>query len=236
MAEPGKYPRGDSEPVRSGQDGVHGRLVEVARKHLDSPWLQPLHQPSVAAFEAAAGLLKPEETVGMVLDSGCGTGASTRALAGLHPGSVIVGVDKSRRRLAKRGYPGIPHRTGRVLLVQADLPTFWRLALEAGWKISRHYLLYPNPWPKPSQLQRRWHAHPAMPVIMRLGDVIEMRCNWRVYAEEFAAVAGLITGERIAVQSLTPCRPLSPHERKYLASGHDLFRVEARAAGAGAIR
>ena len=122
-----------------------------------------------------------------MLDSGCGTGASTRALARAHPDCLVIGVDKSVARLGRTGASAFPHREGNAVWLRAELSSFWRLALQAGWALERHYLLYPNPWPKPGQLQRRWHGHPVFPELLRLGGRLELRCNWEIYALEFAA-------------------------------------------------
>ncbi len=60
-----------------------------------------------------------------------------------------------------------------------------------------------------------------------------MRCNWLVYAQEFAAVAGFATGTSVPVEEWSGHAPETPHERKYMSSGHDLYRVVLRAADRG---
>jgi len=213
-----------SRPVNSSQKVVHPRLDGLLSKHTASTWRQPLHAPSVRAFRATQELLDGR-LQRIVLDSGCGTGESTRLIAAALPGSIVLGVDKSAARLSGTGAEAGPRRQGNIVWVRAELSTFWRLALQAGWCLERHYLLYPNPWPKPGQLQRRWHAHPVFPDMLRLGGRLEMRCNWKVYALEFAhAVSGLL---RVNVQpSNPPLQPvMSPFERKYRDSGHRIYSV-----------
>lgn len=223
-------PAGDSRPVASSQQGPHPRLAEVVRRHLEHPWRQPLHAPSAAAFGATQELLEPGDRERLVLDSGCGTGASTRLLARHHPGCVVIGVDRSRVRLARGGAGAWPRREGRVILVRAELATFWRLALDAGWRLAAHWLLYPNPWPKPGHLGRRWHAHPAFPALLALGGELVLRCNWRVYAEEFALALEVAGGRRPPVRAIEPREPLSLFERKYRASGHALYELRVNPA------
>ena len=46
-----------SRQVRSSQKTVHARLEKLLESHLASEWRQPLHQPSVQAFEALEPLL-----------------------------------------------------------------------------------------------------------------------------------------------------------------------------------
>jgi tRNA (guanine-N7-)-methyltransferase len=222
-----------SRSVRSSQDGVHPRLARLVDTHLARAWQAPLHSPSVDVFEAVQAEIAGE-TRRLVLDSGCGTGESTRSIARAHPDSLVIGVDKSKARLARTGATSFPYREGDVLWVRADLPSFWRLALEAGWRLRHHYLLYPNPWPKPSQLQRRWHAHPVFPVLLRLGGRLELRCNWDIYALEFAAAANRVLGTAVAPQRLGESALTTPFERKYRASGHPLYSV-AVSCFAGAV-
>lgn len=221
--EVGHY--GRSRWVASRQPGLHPRLGAVVEAHLARPWLAPLHRPTVAAFTAlqreldgAAGSL--------VLDSGCGTGGSTRQIARLFPDCLVLGIDKSVERLRRGGMTRFPHREGNAIWLRAELPTFWRLAAAAGWRLQRHHLLYPNPWPKPSQLRRRWHAHPVFPDLLRLGGRLELRCNWEVYALEFACAANRVLGTHARPVALTASPISTPFERKYRASGHPLYSLE----------
>ena len=116
--------------------------------------------------------------------------------------------------------------------MRAELASFWRLALKHGWRLQRHFLLYPNPWPKPGQLQRRWHAHPVFPQMLALGGILEMRCNWQIYAEEFRAALSLIRSDAdIRMESADSEDSWdgveTPFGLKYGRSGHRLFRVIA---------
>lgn len=211
-----------SRPVRSNQNGPHERLEEVVRRHLATRWRHPVRDHSRAAFDSLAAKLGPARE--LILDSGCGTGASTLNLADRHPGVAVVGVDRSAVRLGRAPRA----RPDRVFLTRAVLEDFWRLAAGAGWRISRHYLLYPNPWPKAAQFKRRWHAHPVFPALLALGGVLELRTNWETYAVEFAHALELAGVGGVKLVSFRPGEPLSPFERKYAASGHSLYRLTAR--------
>ncbi len=213
-----------SRRVESNQEGVHPRLRSLLDTHLSSPWLQPLHAPSVKAFGALseAGVSGRHR---IVLDSGCGVGESTRLMARALPDCLVIGIDKSLSRLSRTGAVSFPHREGNAIWLRAELSTFWRLAREAGWRLHGHYLFYPNPWPKPGQLQRRWHAHPVFPDMLRLGGRLEMRCNWEVYALEFAWAVNRVLGTDARPELLGEPAISSPFERKYRASGHALYSV-----------
>jgi tRNA (guanine-N7-)-methyltransferase len=97
----------------------------------------------------------------------------------------------------------------------------------AGWRLKYHYILYPNPWPKPQHLLRRWHAHPVFPLLQNLGGHLEMRCNWKPYALEFSTALKLTGAESVSLADHDADRISSPFERKYRNSGLPLFRVKA---------
>jgi len=99
--------------------------------------------------------------------------------------------------------------------------------LAADIRPARHYILYPNPWPKIGQLARRWQGHAVFPAIVALGGVLECRSNWDVYVEEFALAVEWLSGVKPAVEVWNPETPVTPFERKYLASGHPLHRCVA---------
>jgi len=186
---------------------------------LKTIWEQPLRGFSRTAFESLGDL----ETSEIVIDAGCGTGQSTRLLAQRFPGSVVIGVDRSAARLSKAGE--LPDN---AILLRADLADLWRLARAAGWRVNRHYLYYPNPWPKPGHLKRRWHAHPVWPDLLGLGGRLEMRTNFEIYAREFARALKLAGCDpHLEVLTLQAGEAISPFEYKYCQSGHDLFQVWA---------
>jgi len=209
----------DSRAPRSSQIVPHPRLEEVVRRHLATRWRQPIREHSKHVIAAHSSLAGKK----LIVDAGCGTAQSTRALARQNPGCAVIGVDRSSSRLARA--PVLP---ANACIVRAELADFWRLALSADWRLYRHYLLYPNPWPKPGHLQRRWHAHPVWPDLLALGGRLEMRTNFERYAEEFARALDLSGhSNHLQMLSLQPEAAISPFEAKYLRSSHRLFRVIA---------
>ena len=217
-----------SRQVVSSQPEIHPRLESILEAHLAREWRAPLHKPSTIAFQALERMIPDAGSAAaaaLVLDSGCGTGESTKLIARAFPDCLVIGVDKSNARLARTGAPSFPYREGNVIWLRAELATFWRLAYRAGWRLQHHFLLYPNPWPKPGQLRRRWHAHPVFPDVLRLGGRLELRCNWSVYAQEFAAATNQLLGTNAMPRALAESAITSPFERKYRASGHPLYSV-----------
>ncbi len=207
-----------SSPPSSSQTGLHPRLDEVVRRHLKSRWRQPVRAHTRQAFQALIDRLKAADR--LVLDSGCGTGVSTAGLAYRHPNALVVGIDQSAARLGRA-----PEFPDNVVLVRAELADFWRLMADAGFRPTHHYLFYPNPWPKPDHLKRRWHAHPVFPDLLALGGWLELRSNFELYVREFEralSLAGIVDAK---VVSFSAGEPVSPFERKYSASGHRLWKL-----------
>lgn len=182
-------------------------------------------------------------TYKVILDSGCGTGESTLNIALAHPDIPVIGIDKSAARLTKAG-TGLSRELNsagngarlngaaprNAFLVRAELLDFWRLALEkvkAGqWHIPYHALYYPNPWPKQSEATRRFHLHPIFPTLLQLGDAIELRTNWEIYAREFAEAARIAASDcTICNEAFEPERPITAFERKYKEARQQLWRV-----------
>ena len=222
--------------VSSSQTGIHPHLEKYVRRHLEKPWSQPFHRPTVAAYRKLndEGVFSAGQPV--ILDSGCGTGKSTQRLAALFPRHNVIGVDRSHVRLAKSGVDSGFYCSGNCILLRADLPTFWRLLLKDGYSVEKHFLFYPNPWPKPGHLLRRWHAHPVFPQLLSLGGEIEMRCNWEIYALEFAAAVNFVTGAAVKPKNIQPESGISPFEQKYLERGQPLFSVIVAAHDTDAFR
>ena len=209
----------NSSPVVSTQQAPHPRLADAVRRHLELPFRREPGAIGRRAFDSVAKRLDTP----FVLDAGCGTGASTLALARRFPQHTVLGVDKSAVRLARGQRALARAKVPNAVLLHCELVDFWQLAHRAGLACVEQYLLYPNPWPKPEHLKRRWAAHPVLPAMLALGGRLELRSNWRVYAEEFTA-ALRIAGRPAACAPFKPEAPLTPFEHKYAESGHTLWR------------
>lgn len=207
----------------SAQQGVHEKLDECVLRHRDAPFRKPFADYNRRAFDAA--LAGWDTRSPLILDAGCGVGHSTIALARAHPDHWVMGVDQSEDRLNRRKpYPEalLPKN---MVLIRADLVDFWRLLDEAGLRLARHYILYPNPWPKIGHLGRRWPAHPVFPFVPRLGGVLECRTNWQVYIAEFCRALELLQERPVVWETFEADTPLTPFERKYRDSGQTLYRA-----------
>lgn len=214
----------NSRFIQSAQHGPHADLDKLLRRHLAQPFRKPILDYNRLAFDQAMAIWRTEHAARpLILDAGCGVGWSTLHLAEAFPDHFVLGVDQSLDRLA-RGKPAqLPPN---ALLLRADLVDFWRLLAESGVRLARHYNLYPNPWPKIGHLSRRWHGHPVFPVWQALGGVLECRSNWSIYIEEMALALTALSGQAVLAELYQTDAPMTPFEKKYLASGHALWRCQ----------
>jgi len=218
--------RGNSSQIDSAQHEVHDKLAALVARHAASPFLKPYSAYNREAFEQSMAAWRTHGEVPLILDACCGVGLSTMHLAAQFPDHFVIGVDQSADRSVRNTlWEGtVPEN---FIRVRADLVDYWRLLHETGLKPVRHYLLYPNPWPKIGQLHRRWHGHAVFPTMLALGGYFECRSNWRVYVEECAAALTQLGGKQVACEVFTTDAPITPFERKYIESGHALWRCRA---------
>ena len=217
----------NSRVPTSAQTGIHEHLATLLARHAGAPFRKPYADYNRAAFAASqARRTCRAPDAPLILDSCCGVGESSIALARAFPGHYVIGVDQSESRLRRK--TGSPELPPNLDLVRADLVDYWRLLHDAGIRLDRHYLLYPNPWPKIGHLSRRWHGHPVFPAMLELGGVLECRSNWPIYIEEFCYAVEHLTRCAASCQAYAPDEALTPFERKYLDSGHALFRAVVR--------
>lgn len=233
--KPGK-PRlyANSPTVESAQTEPHPRLPEILARHWQAHYRRPYAAYSLAAHARLRAWLAQRGQAPLLLDSGCGTGASTLQLAAARPDASVVGIDQSRERLVRGGLAGADFAalTDNAALLRAPLEDIWRLLAADGVGVERHLLWYPNPWPKAAQLRLRWHGHPVFPVLLRLGGEIELRSNWPVYVAEFAQALHFFGWQTVQDEIGPQSPPVTPFERKYRDSGHRLWRLVGRPRGA----
>lgn len=214
-----------SRNINSNQIGIHPRLESIVQKHLTTQFRRPIPAYSQKVFESVFARID-DYTGPLIFDSFCGVGQSTTCLARKHRDALVIGLDKSAHRLDKHDQHYRQQGIDNYLLIRADVDDFWRQAVTAGWQLQAHYLLYPNPWPKSSHLQRRCHGSPLFPTLLQLGGQLQLRSNWLCYLQEFACALQL-ADKASDITSLAAEQPITPFERKYRDSGQKLWQLRS---------
>jgi tRNA (guanine-N7-)-methyltransferase len=215
----------NSRKITGGQQSIHENLEKVVRKHFQNEYKKPVAQHTQNAFEKVAGRVEKAliNDTPLLFDSFCGTAMSTRIIAKNNPSALVLGIDRSTARLTKTTNENLPDN---VILVQAECTDFWLLANQAGWKLKKHFILYPNPYPKSKHLKRRCHAHPSYPTLLALGGEVELRTNWKVYADEFSKALEYANTTNVCCSGVIKLEieePLTLFEKKYQQGGHELY-------------
>lgn len=207
--------------ITSRQEKPARHLHEIIDKHFRKVYLRPIPLFVEKEFERVQGIIaragKP-----IILDSCCGTGMSTRVLAKTHPKHLIVGLDRSAARLSK----GVTEQPENCIFARTNCEDMWRLISEARWPIEKHFLLYPNPYPKLRDLKKRWHGHPVFETMLKLAPSTEVRSDWGLYLEEMAWAVQFLGGKRHEVTKIWTETPLTAFEAKYLESGRTVYQLK----------
>lgn len=215
---------GDSKAIISNQEDINENLTDIVSKHLTTEFKKPISAHTQQAFDEVNALVQ-KFTGPIILDSCCGVGQSTRIIAKQNPDALVIGVDKSDNRISRNVED--QWQVENYHLVRADLNDFYRLVVQANWPVDKHFILYPNPWPKAKHVKRRWHGSAVFPYIIQVGKTIELRSNWRMYLQEFQAALALAKIDS-QLAELPEGEPLTPFEAKYLASGQQCWALTAK--------
>ena len=212
---------GNSREVISNQQGIHEKLDDLVERYKNTDNKRPISDHTQAAFDDVLEWLGNWQG-DVVLDSCCGVGESTANIARQYPDCKVIGLDKSALRVSKHEH--YDSGEDNYAVFRADVNDFWRLAQTQSWSIRKHFLLYPNPYPKSSQIQKRWYASAAMVDLIALCPHIEVRSNWLLYLMEFSQAASHY-GLKGNLQELVGNDPMTPFERKYRASGQPCWQL-----------
>lgn len=204
---------------RTTQPLINPALHKMVLRYQNTQFLRPIPDHQLQAFYRIEHFVNKHSRP-IILDSGCGTGLSTINLAQKFEDHLVIGIDKSSARLSRA-----QKNQENCLLVQGDLIDLWRLFKQASLPIERHYMFYPNPWPKIGQLKRRFYAHPVWSTMVTLASYFELRTNWQTYALE-AMYALKLLGQKPKLNLKKDPDFISLFEKKYLEAGCTLYKIE----------
>lgn len=202
----------------SSQNAPHQALETLVAKYLRTRLQKPIAHHQHESFSQIIKFSKRFSSI--IVDSCCGTGMSTRLLAEQFSESGVVGIDKSAARLARGAHVTPPN----CLLVRGDVIDLWRMLLDAKIEIDRHYIFFPNPWPKAEQVKRRFHAHPIFSTMVALAPFLEVRTNWQVYAEELI-IALKILKQNPELTIKNDDSYMTLFEKKYVATNCPIYII-----------
>ncbi len=164
------------------------------------------------------------------IEIGCGVGLHPILYQGQHPERCLVALehtkekfDKFYRRFINHGSPEnlIPVHANGISWVSQQLP---------NESVDQFFFLYPNPNPKPGDLNKRWYAMPFMQRVLEVlkkDGKITLATNEGFYKDEaldyFINHWKLKLVEKIHLDS--SFKPRTHFEKKYLARGEACFNL-----------
>lgn len=165
-----------------------------------------------------------------VLEIGAGTGMHPLSYAQKFPDRFIIAVEKTNERFGKffRAYQKLNLKN--ILPVQSHAVS-WAVHNLEGLIFDEIFILYPNPNPKISDLNKRWHAMPFfgfLKSILKHRGKITIRTNELFYADEAEEFMSNIWGLQVEKKafSLNNVKDFKTlFEKKYLERGQTCFEI-----------
>lgn len=174
------------------------------------------------------------------LEIGCGVGWHPIQYAQNHPKRYLIAIEHTRAKFAAfssrlRAHSAISN----LLPVHADAIAWTTHFLDPN-SLDRIILMYPNPFPKKKDLNKRWYAMPFMSHLLKClktnGELL-LVTNEKFYMDEaslyFSKVWGLAQVEFTQFSAVTVPggRPRTHFEKKYLNRGETCFQLKVQKQG-----
>ena len=121
------------------------------------------------------------------IEIGCGVGLHPITYASNHPNRSVIAIEHTREKYEKFTRRIKSHQKLNNLIPVHANAISWISHMVPEGTVSRYFLLYPNPYPKPRDLGKRWYAMPFMQQLiksLKQGGTINLATNCLFYAEE----------------------------------------------------
>ncbi len=174
-----------------------------------------------------------------VFEIGAGVGRHAIRYAIENPSQKIFAVEHSSERFEKFQRRIESHKSKGIELknlraVHCDAEAFAVHFIPAG-SLDKIFILYPNPYPKESQANKRWHNMPFLSFLLerlKLGGRLEIATNEEFYALEAAdnlnrvKELSIVNQDRMSRISHPNFVARTHFEKKYLERDQNIFCLE----------
>ncbi len=159
----------------------------------------------------------------LVVEIGCGAGLHPIRWTKQNPRAGMVAIERTKTKSMAFEQRVAHHQRDNLYKVNADA-THWLPAHIKPGSVDAYFLLYPNPYPKESQSNKRWHRSPFFHFLLaslKPEGEIHMVTNEEFYAKEFRHYCkrhwNLTTLVDRSLKGASDFEPRTHFERKYLA-------------------
>lgn len=173
-----------------------------------------------------------KEGMDLVVEIGPGVGLHPIQRAKANPNEFIVAIERTTEKFKKMQSRLSNHKLENLHIVHSDAVS-WIYQNIAEGELNKVFILYPNPYPKASQSNKRFIDAPHMDVIFekirRGGEIISATNESKYYLELIKSWSGRnnLSIKIRALKSDNYSTHRTHFEKKYLASGQICYDVSA---------
>lgn len=169
------------------------------------------------------------------IEIGCGVGFHPLCYARQHPERNLIAFERTTEKFTKflgrlAHHEALPN----LLPIHGDAIAWITHGVPKN-SVDRYFLLYPNPYPKESQRNLRFHEMPFFAQIkatLKPGGRLTLATNAKFYAEGALAKItddwGMALVSEAVLKGREGHQPRTHFEKKYLARGEPCWNLEFR--------
>lgn len=202
------------------QEGLHPKLDRIMARHRRPMTCRPIAQQAITNMTNLIRL-QQQEPRKIILDCGIGKGLSLHYLASNYPDHRIIGIDKSRYRLAYYN----KNCCERTLVFQGQLEDYFVLCHQNHIKIEKMFIFYPNPYPKMSSINQRLYGSSMLPYILHMAKEVIVRSNALFYLNDMMYMYEKV--DRKCNINQIHCPGITHFDRKYASAGVSRYELRA---------
>jgi tRNA (guanine-N7-)-methyltransferase len=166
------------------------------------------------------------------VEIGAGQGFFAVQFAKANPAKTLIAIERTQERFAKLQRRVVNNRCDNVIPVRANAVNWIAHCLPCQ-SVDNYFLWYPNPYPKPSQRNKRFHAMPFMAYLLQTlkpYGTFTLATNQGFYYREARTLMVDVWGLTCVVdRQIEPQHsPRTHFEKKYLGRGDHCWQLVFR--------
>lgn len=159
----------------------------------------------------------------LFVEVGAGQGLFAVQFSRAHFDTTLIAIERTQERFARLQQRIINNHCQNVIPIRANAVNWITHYLPAR-SVDGYFFWYPNPYPKPGQQNKRFHAMPFMGYVLQTlksGSTITLATNKKFYYAEAKTFMAEVWGMTCLVdRQIMPSElPRTHFEKKYLARG-----------------
>lgn len=166
------------------------------------------------------------------IEIGCGVGRHPILWSQQHPQQTLLAIEKSPMRFRKFNDQLQTLAIKNIIPIQSNAISFITHHIPLN-SVQHYFLLYPNPYPKEGQANKRWHNMPFMQHVLDTlipGGQIHLATNMAFYAKEAEHMMQTqwqckIVERHVYNKNNLPSHYHTHFEEKYIVRGENCYHL-----------